>query len=608
MFATSALAEVEFYMTTNQDKVGVEDTFRLEIVVSGAPENSRLNYPSPDDFEVLGRSQSAQMQYVLSGGTSQIKRTEKHILTIRASHVGKLKIPPATLETTGGKTYKTESVTVEVVKGRLQQEPKRAPPQQSPFGFPPGFPFGQLDDDPLQDEPQTRDDNTTIPTTDSDLFLRASIDKKEAFVGEQVVLTFQIFSRIDLQQVEALSLPKLDGFWTVDTKAAAHLQGEQRMVNGVPYRVFMIQQRTLFPMKAGVYTLEPAEVDIVTGNYFDSRKVHRKGNALSLTVKAIPPPPGQNVVPPNVLVGKWRISREVNQTNLSLGEPIQMKVTVAGQGNMQSLPVPQVGAPPSFKLFDPVVKDTGNQKGVTGGQRVIEYTMVPQQTGTFTLPALSIQYFDPQGKAYSESATDAVTITVNPGTGGANVIGSGGANGTNEAANVKNQLVATGLKSLRHTAHFSENATSYVKAPWFPIAVIAPIVLTALFALLNFVRGLTKKETDESRRSKLAKESKKRLKSAHDLMANGKPAEFYGEVDNSLRQFLAAKMGQPLTGLTQAELDKVLSEKNVAADVRLKIVRVFENCDLGRYAPGMGTAERQGTLNLAAESMEALSS
>jgi BatD DUF11 like domain len=126
--AWPAWAEVEFYMTANRTKVGLEDTFRVEIVISGAPDNSRLSYPEPVAFEVLGRNQSSQMQYVLSGGVSQIKRTEKHVLTVRASKLGRLKIPAASLATSDH-TYKTESLSIEVVKGRLQQEAKRAGPK-----------------------------------------------------------------------------------------------------------------------------------------------------------------------------------------------------------------------------------------------------------------------------------------------------------------------------------------------------------------------------------------------------------------------------------------------------------------------------------------------
>jgi BatD DUF11 like domain len=429
------------------------------------------------------------------------------------------------------------------------------------------------------------------------------MDKKEAFIGEQVTLTFSIFSRIDLQQVDGLTLPKLDGFWTVDSKAAKQLQGEQRVVNGIPYRVFLLQQRTIFPMKAGVYTLEPAEVDITTGNYFQGRKVHRKGNALSLSVKALPPAPNKAAGEP--LVGRWRLTREVNQTNLAVGEPLQMKVVIAGQGNLQALPVLPAGAPSSFKTFDPVPKDVATPKGLAGGQRTIEYTMVPQQTGTFTLPALSIQYFDPQKKEYAESSADPVTITVSPSANGASL--SGSLDPTAGGPGAKNQLVSGGLKSLRHTAHFSEKQSSWMTAPWFLPAALAPLVLSFLFGIFGLVRGVTQRETEETLRKKQTKESKKRLKKAQALSGVGSAPDFYGEVDMALTKFLEAHLGVPLSGLTREALDSELGKKKITSDERLRILKVFETCDLGRYAPGMGGAERQATIDAAAEAMENLS-
>ena len=55
--ANAVAAEIEVTMQADREKVGTEDTFRLEIVVANAPESSVLQLPVAEDFEVLGRSQ-----------------------------------------------------------------------------------------------------------------------------------------------------------------------------------------------------------------------------------------------------------------------------------------------------------------------------------------------------------------------------------------------------------------------------------------------------------------------------------------------------------------------------------------------------------------------
>src|SRR5258705_9752196 len=90
LFAARAFAEVEFYKTVDRNKVGTEDTFRLTIVVGDAPDGATVQFPAPNDFEVLSRSQSTQMSYSLggnSGGT--IKRVQKYTLVMRANRAGK---------------------------------------------------------------------------------------------------------------------------------------------------------------------------------------------------------------------------------------------------------------------------------------------------------------------------------------------------------------------------------------------------------------------------------------------------------------------------------------------------------------------------------------
>ena len=52
------------------------------------------------------------------------------------------------------------------------------------------------------------------------------------------------------------------------------------------------------------------------------------------------------------MVGRWRLSREVSQTEVALGEPVQVKLVLEGRGNLQGVQLPALGAPAAFKAFD----------------------------------------------------------------------------------------------------------------------------------------------------------------------------------------------------------------------------------------------------------------
>lgn len=602
--ATPVFAEAEISMQADREKVGTEDTFRLEIVVSNAPEGAVLQLPVAEDFEVLGRSQSTQMSYSLgAGGQGSITQVQKHTLTMRANRTGMLTIPAAGLQT-ASKLFKTRPVTIEVVKGRLAPERRAARPNPgNPFGLPPGFlppGFPGLDEKDLDADPGLpRGNEPPVPRGDSDLFIRMTLDKSEAYVGEQVMLTIHLYSRVDLSSVDTVTMPKLDGFLSQDFKTPSQLNSEQRLIGGVPYREYLLRQKAIFPLKAGTVNIEAPEADITTGIFYAGRRVHKRGNEGKLVVRPLPPGPA------TTLVGRWRLSREISQTEVALGEPVQVKMILEGRGNLQAVQLPPLGAPAAFKAFDPETSDKpSSSKSHVGGTRTIEYTLVPQQTGTFTLPALTVPSFDPDQRKYEDLRVDEITITVKPGSNGATTVTVPGTPlPTNDGP--KNQLVAGGLKSLRHSARFAAPATAFTARPWFLPVALAPVVLTLLLGAFLVVRGALGGETAASIKKKQARAARKRLAAAEHLLKKGSTAEFYAEVERALTSFMSAKLDAPVAGLVRAELLAKLTAAGIPEAERTRIVAVLETCDMGRYAPGMGeAAARRRALDDAAAAME----
>ncbi len=587
--------EPEFHMTTNRTKVGTEDTFQVDVLVGNAPTGASIALPTSKDFEVLGRSESTQMSYsVGNGGAGVIKQLRRYTLTIRANRAGTLTIPPAVLKTQD-KAYKTESVTLEVVSGRTREDRPR-----NPLGLPPGF--GHLND-PFEDDDPPPDENVAVPHSDSDVFLRAAVDKTEVYVGEQVMLSLTIYSRVDLASVDTVTMPKFEGFWTQDIQSPAQLSPEQKSIDGVPYRAYVLRQKAMFPMKAGETNIESAEADINTGFLFAGRRVHRKSNTIKLKVKALP----GNGATANV--GRWRLSAAATQTEVTLGDPIQVKVTLEGQGNLQNVQVPVLQAPAGLKKFDPQTTDkpTVARNGQVGGTRTVEYVMVPQQTGTFVIPGLALQYFDPETKHLEEASTPNITVTVRPGAGGATSAPSNGLPSTATADGpVKNQLVAGGLRQLRTTASFDTVGPALWSRGFFVPLAVAPLALSMALLGFGLVRSAVAKTSPEAMKRAQAKAARRRLAEAQKLLASASTAAFYEEVERALRSFLEAKLTLPLAGLTRDALDGVMASAKVPPAERARVLAVLETCDLGRYAPGMGEASaRNRALDDAAAAMEA---
>ncbi len=602
-FAGTAFAEVEFYQTVDHPEVGLEDTFRLTIVVSDAPDGAQLKFPASGDLEVLSTSQSTQASYHLGGGGSGvIQRVQKYVRVMRATRVGTINIPPATL-TTSNKTYRTESIQLTVKKGRLHDSQAQRP-LPDPFR---NFPFPSLPD-PFAgqggDEDEDAAPDIDIPRSDSDLFLRATVDKQDLFVGEQTTLSLYIFSRVDLSSVDQVSMPKLDGFWSEDVESPNQLSGEQKIINGVPYRAYLLKRRALFPVKAGKLTINSAEADITTGFLFAGHRVHRKSNELTLRVR--PLPPGAPGPVSNASVGEWRLSTEVSQTQTELGQPVTVRVSLEGRGNLKNSTLPPLTGPAALKIYDPTTSDRPTvTRGKIGGRRTQEYLVMAQQTGTFTLPALSLHYFNPEAQKYETTRTDPITLTVVPGAGGTTALSKAGPAVANEGA-PKNVLAAGGLRALRHQASFEEKAAPAWRRPFFLPALLSPVGLWLALGIAGLVRSRLSHEDDASKKSKQAREARRRLAGAEKLKERGAADAFYGEVEKALLQFLEAKLGIPVGGLRREDLSERLRAAGVPAEQQQRVVSVLDDCDVGRFAPGAaGPEARDRALDAAAAAMEA---
>jgi len=277
-------------------------------------------------------------------------------------------------------------------------------------------------------------------------------------------------------------------------------------------------------------------------------------------------------------------------------------VIAEGKGNLKYLALPQLTGPSALKIYDPQTTDSAvTSHGQLGGKRVSEYIVLPQQSGSFTLPGLAFNYFNPEAGKWEVSKTDPVTLTVTAGQGGSTVMTAPMASGAIDPTQ-KNQLVATGLKTLHHTARFEQVSPPLVSRVIFVPLAGTPPALGFGVLLFGFIRRSRGGNLDLARR-KQARAARARLAAAEKLKGSSKADEFYAEVEKALLSFLEAKLSTPVQGLTRPQLEELLRSRGVPDAPRAQVLAVLEASELGRFAPGMAGA-RQKALDDAALAME----
>jgi hypothetical protein len=89
-----------------------------------------------------------------------------------------------------------------------------------------------------------------------------------------------------------------------------------------------------------------------------------------------------------------------------VGEPILLRLTLTGAGNLRLVDAPEVRDIPGWRVL-PRGSDVLTEvvDGVAQGTRTFDYVLIPGEVGTVTLPPLELSYFDPATGEYRVAQT-----------------------------------------------------------------------------------------------------------------------------------------------------------------------------------------------------------
>ena len=131
------------------------------------------------------------------------------------------------------------------------------------------------------DEPEERE---PVASSASAAFLRAVADKKRAFVGEQVTVTWYLYLAEPQSNFQPITQPKSDGFWMEEipsTNPQGRLAFTDQVEGGQHYQVAVVLQRALFPLAPGKLTVTPMEARGLARRLLRARRSTRGGSSPS---------------------------------------------------------------------------------------------------------------------------------------------------------------------------------------------------------------------------------------------------------------------------------------------------------------------------------------
>ena len=244
---------------------------------------------------------------------------------------------------------------------------------------------------------------TLIAAPQSKFSFTMKADKTEAYIGEPIKITFLFTYPIDIQVAEAnFAPPTFHDFWTKTGKDVPNI-----IKNGYHhYRLDYI----ITPQKSGKIEVEPARMDIgmLKKNQHNTLRFDRVkwkslfSNNLAFTVKPLP----DNVT----LFGAYHISAKVDKNITKANEPVNLTVTVTGNGNIEDIDDFTITSDKAAIYADKAKRRTHFEKGVQKAVLTQKFAFIADRN--FTIPSLSLTYFDSKNKKVTTVKTAPQPIQV----------------------------------------------------------------------------------------------------------------------------------------------------------------------------------------------------
>ena len=221
-------------------------------------------------------------------------------------------------------------------------------------------------------------------------------------------------------------------------------------------------------------------------------------------------------------------------------------------------------------------------EGVTGNMQ-FDYTFVPQNVGSYTIPSVQLVYFDPEKRSYVTAQTAPITLQILKG------------EKTREETNAQLGLSNSDILPIHPGAHESYKESSWNHFGTFPFFAALLALLASFVTIFLCIRQYLSKQSDivGQRYGKAAQTAFKALRKLEKADNAGSNNQWITELKQLLLQYFADKFRCDRPSLTQ----QVLTEKMVSANyneaIRKKTEDIMQQLDYLAFAPGNNSAASQ---------------
>jgi len=542
MLLSTFLFAQELKVSIDKNPVILGEQILLQYSINA--ESEKFQTPNFNNFRVLsGPNPSTQSSYTFSNGKSESSTTTTYSIYIKAKKEGIFDIPPASVYSSG-KRINSKGIKIRVVKGNTKQNDKLS----------------------------------------NNLFIKVETSKKDIVVGEQILVTYKLLTRVELQNTELSSLPELNGFWVKDLETSSRFKRD--VINGTAYNVAVIKKSVLTAQQAGDLIIDPLELKCSIrkqrtrnnrdpfasffGNGYNVQEEFVSSKPIKIKVKEL------NNTPINYkgIVGDFNITSEIEKSRVKANDAISYSITITGKGNLELLKPLDINFSEDFEIYEPKIKNKIFEGGMKRSIKTFEYLIIPRYKGEYSIPAVSLITYNPRSKEFEKKSTSEHKLTVNA-----------SSNNDDENTTKIQQIVKNNKKEINYISTRTNlkniEKKNFTKNLFYIICILPFIILL----ILKIFNSYFISRNSKLKNTKVGKIAQKRLKIAQKCIKMHNYDLFYEEIEKSLWGYFADKFKISSADLSKEKISDYFENSDITVETQSAFINLLSECEFARYSP-----------------------
>lgn len=538
-------AQTTFEATTDARRVLENSYFEVTFTLSNA-QGGQFSPPSFEDFLVVSGPSRAVSTSMING---QVSRTQAYSYTLKPRRTGTFTIGSASIKVNRA-TLQTKPLTIEVVKGRKGD-----------------------------------------PGSAEQVFIRAEPSTETAYVGQQILLDYKLYTTLDVESFNILEESGYQGFFAQDVR---RFNGRvmREVINGVQYTTKVLKRIALFPQQTGQLTIEPMNVQLGvvkeganrSRSFFFTPEVRPYPAATeTVNIEVLPLPAG---APESFTgaVGDYQIRPDLSSKTATTDDALTLILTVRGTGDIKRVEAPKLDLPEGFEVYEPkVVEETNLELNASiEGKKVFEYLLLPKAPGNYAFTP-KFTYFSPDSTKYVTLADRPFSLYVKQGTG--------------QPGRATASLSETeDIGPLMLNPRLTQTRTPFLGSALFWGLLAAPLLLFG--GLLGWRRHRAKQsdiDPNERRMQAARGVAQERLSQAKSHLKAGDSRAFYDEVSKAILGYVGDKLQIPRSSMSKSSLRQRLQELDLDEGLIETVMSIVQDCEMALFA-GQADAGKMETV------------